>query len=152
MGPPPGHLRPGRRTHPDRLLVRNRTAGLHRRPSETLTFHVPFSEGAFDQLVVTQRRRDRWVAASVVSTAATAATLAAGVPGRVTTAVVVCLVGSLVSAAVSLWHLASVQVRARLDGSRRWVTLSNVDPTFAAAAADQAKVQQIRLGVPAARV
>jgi hypothetical protein len=96
---------------------------------------VPFCEYAYRRLKVAQRMLTIWMTFAVVSYLLALAAVA--VHTRVSFAVAAALgagaLGATVKAVLENWRLRSLGIRLRLDGSRRWVTISGVHPAFAEA-------------------
>ncbi|MGH8979892.1 MAG: hypothetical protein ACRDWE_02570 [Acidimicrobiales bacterium] len=106
---------------------------LMRRPADSLTVRLPFSEHAYDVYLAARRMQRTWLLAAFVTAILALicfralhplGALAGGVVGM-------CALGALIAGVVE-WHRTRVaSVRVDLDASRRWVTLSGVHPDFA---------------------
>jgi len=113
---------------------------------EALSVQLPMSGPAYRRMRAARRRRDRSVLALILGCTTALLLFAA----QSTTLIQFALVAAVVVIAVSFATLivGAVQydreaVDVSLDASRRWVTLSNVHPQFAAACeADQASRPQ----------
>ncbi|MBN2621807.1 MAG: hypothetical protein JXA83_00505 [Acidimicrobiales bacterium] len=112
--------------------------------SDLLTVRVPWSADVHARIVDLRRgRRAAWAAAALAGVALVA-TLVSGAGGPTMLAQVVLVTlalataGAVVAALVTEHRIGRLSVGVDLDASRRWVTLRNVHPHFAAAAsADQ---------------
>lgn len=110
-------------------------------PSDMLTVQVPWTVSVQARIVALRRRRRiAWLlaaagaAALVASIAAPGQPLADGMTGQVVlVALVLATVAAVVSALADDWRIGRETVKVTLDASRRWVTLGNVHPAFAAA-------------------
>jgi hypothetical protein len=111
-------------------------------PSDILTVQVPWTTSVQARIVALRRRRRiAWLvaaagaAALVASIAVPSEPLAdAGMTGQV---LLVTLLSATAAAVISVladnWRIGRETVKVGLDASRRWVTLGNVHPAFAAA-------------------
>jgi hypothetical protein len=113
---------------------------LWRRSPLGVVVELPFSAASRRRLVRTRRHERVAVVAVVVLLAAAIAVLVVDMHSVLLLSAL--LVGVVVAATVtvvSAVQLASLEVRGRLDRSRRWIVLANVEPEFAFAAWDQAR-------------
>jgi hypothetical protein len=114
---------------------------LARRPRGGIVVHVPYSPAATRRLLRT-RRIERGAVVTVVGLMVVEiAVLLADPPWTevATTLLVVVIALAAATTVVSALQLVPLEVRARLDASRRWVTLTNVGPSFAFAAWEQSR-------------
>jgi hypothetical protein len=114
---------------------------LARRPRGGIVVHVPYSPAATRRLLRT-RRIERGAVVTVVGLMVVEiAVLLADPPWTevATTLLVVVIALAAATTVVSALQLVPLEVRARLDTSRRWVTLTNVGPAFAFAAWEQSR-------------
>ncbi len=111
---------------------------------EVLTIQVPFSEPAYQRLREARRLRRIATAAAVVAGVAFFLLVAGG--GGPLTMVEAAVAGAIAIAAITVLIVAerrvhATQIRIDLDASRRWVTLTDVHPNFAAAHQAQSRRQ-----------
>jgi len=114
---------------------------LARRPRGGIVVQIPCSPAARRRLVRT-RRVARASVVTVVGLMALEILLLLVDPGWGTAASTLLVVAIALAAGatvVSALQLVPLEVRARLDASRRWVVLANVGPTFAFAAWEQSR-------------
>lgn len=111
-------------------------------PSDILTVQVPWTVSVQARIVaLRQRRRIAWLLAAAGAAALVAAMgvpsrplAEGGMTGRVLLVTLVsATVAAVVSALAENWRIGRETVKVDLDASRRWVTLRNVHPAFAAA-------------------
>lgn len=114
------------------LFLGGRDSGEH------LAVEVPYSEEAYARLVRGRRLRN---AAMVVGVAGVIGLLWLTAWARLGEAGIVLTFIALVAGTATLlvgeWRMRSNLVGVSLDASRRWVTLSNLHPAFAAACTNQ---------------
>jgi hypothetical protein len=114
---------------------------LTRRPAGGLVVRVPYSAVAQRKLF-RARRSERTAGVAVVALMVVEIVVLVTRPPSVGAISAVLLAGVTVAAAttvVSALLLMPMEVRARLDASRRWVTLANVGSGFAFAAWEQSR-------------
>jgi hypothetical protein len=104
-----------------------------------VTGKLPFSEFAYQRLVVAQRMQTIWIVAAIVvgvlafvgliihNSASSAAAIALGAA----------TVGAVVEVALQTRQVRRAEVNLVMDASRRWVTIRGVHADFAAAVADR---------------
>jgi hypothetical protein len=101
-----------------------------RRPADTLTVQLPFSEVAYERL--RRAKRDIWPYAVAACVLGVSALVALGHHDRLLAGVLgVVLVLAAVQWARALRRVRTCSVTVELDASRRWVTLRRVHPMFA---------------------
>ena len=111
---------------------------------EVLIIQVPFSEPAYQRL--REARRLRRIATAVAAVAGAVFFLLVTAGGGPLTMVEAAIAVAIAIAAIAILIVAercmhATQIRIDLDGSRRWITLTDVHPNFAAAHQSQAKRQ-----------
>jgi hypothetical protein len=114
---------------------------LARRPRGGLVVQVPCCGPARHRLART-RRLERASVVTVVGLMVVEIALLLADPSWVdvaTTLLVVAIAVAVAATLVSALQLVPMEVRARLDPSRRWVVLANVAPEFAFAAWEQSR-------------
>ena len=105
---------------------------------EQLAVQVPYSDEAYERYVSARWKRTRALTAAVgVGLFLLVLTLWAHLGGAGLLLTFVSVTFALVSAAVADWRMQRASVGVSLDASRRWATLRDVHPTFAAACRDQ---------------
>jgi hypothetical protein len=102
---------------------------------ETLTVQLPYCETAYAELTAARRtRRNSGLSSIILFVVALVATIPSTFAARaIAAALAVIALGLLVTYIIETLHLRRLAVRVDLDGSRRWVTLSNVNDAFAEA-------------------
>jgi hypothetical protein len=114
---------------------------LSRRPAGGLVIRVPYSAVARRKLQRTRRCEQASVVAVVALMVAEIVVLLTMPPSMmvISTVMMAGVAVAAVATVVSALLLIPMEVRARLDASRRWVTLSNIGPVFAFAAWEQSR-------------
>lgn len=101
-----------------------------RRPADTLTVQLPFSEGAYQRLH--RAKRELWPVAIGVPIFLILCPFALGHDERLLAAVLgLVLLLAIVRWAVIVHRIRALSVTVTLDASRRWVTLGRVHEAFA---------------------
>jgi hypothetical protein len=104
---------------------------------EELQVRLPMSEPAYQRMRTSRQLRDRSMLALLVATVATLVLLSMRDSTTLTSfglvAAIAVAVVSFATMIVGSWRCDRETVGVSLDASRRWVTLSNVHPQFAAA-------------------
>ena len=114
------------------LFLAGRDSGDH------LAVEVPYSEAAYDRFVKGRHLRNGAIALGAVAVIGILwLTAWANLGGSGVLLVFVSLVSTTATALVGEWRMRSNLVGVSLDASRRWVTLTNLHPAFAAACRDQ---------------
>jgi hypothetical protein len=114
---------------------------LARRPGGGLTVRVPYDAVARRRLLLLRSCERASVVAVACLLVAEIVVLLLSPPsmGVITVVVLAGAALAVVATVVSALTLVPLEVRARLDASRRWVTLSNVGSEFAFAAWEQSR-------------
>lgn len=100
-----------------------------RRPADTLTVQLPFSEAAYERF--RWARRESWFFGAVVLVLLLAALVVADHSGLLAVLMTAVAVLAVVPWGMALHRMRSCSVVVDLDASRRWVTLSRVHQAFA---------------------
>ncbi|MGI9023105.1 MAG: hypothetical protein ACR2HV_07735 [Acidimicrobiales bacterium] len=120
------------------LFLAGRDSGEH------LAVEVPYSQAAYDRFV---KGRRLWKGAIVLGAVAVVGLLWLTAWANLGTAgallAFVCLFAAMVTVLIGQWRMSTNLVGVRLDASRRWVTLTNLHPAFAAACVQQREHQHL---------
>lgn len=125
-------------------------AGSRRAGPETLTVELPMSDAAYERARSARRLRRNAFASGVAATAAATALFLGAGDAAISTmrtlafVAVLIVVGALVTLLVADHRVRDGEVGIQLDASRRWVVLSRVHPSFAAACQEAGRDRQPR--------
>jgi hypothetical protein len=102
---------------------------------ETLTVQLPYSDNAYSELAGLRRtRRNAGLSSILLFAVALVSTISSTFAARaIAAALAVIALGFLITYIVETFQIRRLAVRVHLDGSRRWVTLSNINDAFAQA-------------------